>query len=66
MPLGPKMAHPVGHVFNMGLYRENRSTETTRPRSLILKPKVQMNVTFYELNTKVFFINLRYFKISLI
>ena len=23
MPLGPKWAHRLGHMFNIGLYREN-------------------------------------------
>ena len=39
MPQGAKMARPRGHMFYIGLYRENHEkivlSETTRPRALI-------------------------------
>ena len=39
MPLGPKMARPRDHLFNMGLYWEKCEkmflSETIRPRALI-------------------------------
>ena len=36
--LGAKNGHASGHMFNIGLYRENMKkllSETTRPRALI-------------------------------
>ena len=43
IPLGPKMPHPRGHMFYIGLCRENHEkiilSETTRPRALLFGMK---------------------------